>query len=183
MKILNWKRFAVSLLVFLVCFSGISAFADPADDVDLAGLGISDLRSILELKTNCDSLNVRDTPNGSVIGNIHDRGSVLEYLGFNGETEVGWIHIWYDGLDGWVYGKYVDIVCLGNSIDSSNNKAFLMKLLDKAVDLGLSMEFEHSDTPISTVVEMDESQTATIDTYVAPIPDEDVSLWESGSGN
>lgn len=54
---------------------------------------------------DCDWLNVRETPNGKIIGRAN-RGEEYKVIGADGD---GWIQIVYGNGDGWIYMDYTQI--------------------------------------------------------------------------
>lgn len=179
MRFSGVKHLLAIVMAVLFVFSCVGAFAEGFDDLDLEALGCSDLRSLISLKTNCDLLKVRKSPNGNTIGRISGPGAELEFLGFSGKDYVGWIRICYEGnLEGWVYAKFVDIMCMDQPVPVSTNRDFLLKLLDKAAALGIPTEMEHSDEiPILGIyAEPEPIVLAEVGTDVAPLPDEDVAV-------
>lgn len=99
----------------------------------------SDLNQAV-LTTNHDGVRLRDNAGKSnIIAVVKHKGTPLEFIETVYVEEVLWYHVRVDGVDGYIYGEYVNVnydadpssVGLASSVSTDPNKTYLVMLGDK----------------------------------------------------
>ena len=124
------RRISFVLVFLMVCsfVFGMVSFAEPNDVSNAV------------LMTNHDGVRLRDAAGRSnIIAVIKKKGTALEYIDTVYVEDVLWYHIRVEGVEGYVYGEYVNVdynadpsgVVVSDSNQRDPNKVYLVTLGEK----------------------------------------------------